>query len=47
MELLLGKQVLPVLILALELFVGALDGGLLLLKLADLLFEHLHLVTLL
>ena len=47
MELLLGKQVLPVLILALALLAGALDGGLLLVKLPDLLFEHLRLVTLL
>ena len=47
LQLLLGKQVLPVLVLAEQLLVRALHSGLLLLKLAHLLLEHLHLIPLL
>jgi len=45
--LLLGKEVLPVLVLALKLIVGAFYGGLLLLQLADLLLKHFRLIALL
>ena len=44
---LLGEEIFPVLVLALELFIGTFHGGFLLLKLANLLFKHLHLVALL
>ena len=44
---LLGEEIFPVLVLALELFIGAFYGGFLLLQLAHLLFEYLHLVALL
>ena len=44
---LLGEEIFPVLVLALELFIGAFHGGFLLFKLADLLFKHFHLVALL
>ena len=44
-QLLFGEKVFPVLILTLELLIGALNGSLLLLQLADLLLEDLHLLT--
>lgn len=47
LELLLSKQVLPVLVLALELLVCALEGGLLFLQLADLFLKNLHFLALL
>lgn len=45
LQLLLREQILPVLILALELIVGTFNGSLLFLQLANLLLEHLHLVS--
>ena len=47
LQLLLGKEVLPVLVLADQLLVSALHRSLLLLELAHLLFQHLHLIPLL
>ena len=43
----LGEEIFPVLVLALELFIGAFYGSFLLFQLAHLLFEYLHLVALL
>jgi len=45
LELLLGEQILPVLVLSLQLFVCALDSSLGFLKLADLLLKHFHFLT--
>lgn len=47
LQLLLGEKVLPVLVLTDELLVGALNSRFLLLKLANFLLKHLHLVSLL
>jgi len=47
LELLLCEQVFPVLVLALELVVGTLDGSFLLLKLAYFFFQDFHLLALL
>jgi len=44
---LLGEEILPVLVLTFKLLVGALDGGFLLLQLADLLLKDFHLLALL
>lgn len=47
LQLLLGKEILPVLVLTFKLVISAFNGSLLLLQLANLLLKHFHLVTLL
>ena len=47
LELLFGKQVFPVLVLALELVISALNGSLLLLKLPDFFLKDFHFLSLL
>lgn len=45
LQLLLAEQILPVLVLALELLVGTLDSSFLLLEFMDFFFKYLHLVA--